>query len=65
MDLTGDHSEEDSPRQAYGVHDNGQPSSSEAPPVCRTGDQWDYSHQSILRYDGNNQTLDNSVPWET
>ena len=44
VDPIGDHSEDDSPRQTYRVHDDGQPLSSEAPTVCRTGDQWEYSH---------------------
>ena len=64
VDPTCDHGEEDSLGRTCGVYDDRQPPSGEAPSVCKTGDQWDDPHQSLLGYDRNNQTLDNSVSRE-
>ena len=64
VDPTCDHGEEDSLGRTCGVYDDRQPPSGEAPSVCKTVDQWDDPHQSLLGYDGNNQTLDNSVSRE-
>lgn len=64
MDPSSNHSEEDSSRQARGIHDDGQSPSSEASLVRRAEDECNHSHQSNPRNDGDNQALDNSISRE-
>ena len=64
VDPSSNHSEEDSSRQARGIHDDGQSPSSEASLVRRAEDECNHSHQSNPRNDGDNQALDNSISRE-
>ena len=59
-DSLGDNGEKVSSGNTYGMHDVGQPSSSETTSVCEARDESHHSHQSNLGEDVDNQALSHS-----
>lgn len=58
---TSDHCEENITGATSGMLDDGQPSSSKDDTICGAKDQWHNSDKGNARFDGSDQTLNNSL----